>query len=224
MCTSYANCADIMWTNIRIRGPSEPHVERQRAFGARSQGLSSTGTISDDGSGTKTTQQPPEIVMPRLLGQFLSMFCAFSKGCVFPEKSTYQKSCTQSVPFVHCGRGLCLDCGARCAQDSSEDGFVRTETRKLSKKKFLSSLAGVWGHLRQEMTGIRVRSDPVRKEHSNAPGVRKENWSLRRSSLEPFAARSAHSGFGILDGFSFTFHKFSFQKISSGKSPRHCRS
>ena len=169
MCTSYANCKDIMSTNIRIRGPSEPYVERQKAFGARSQGMSSTGTISDDGSGTKTTQQPPEIVMPRLLGQFfVNVWCFFQTMCSSKENRRTKNRVHKSVPFVHCGRGLCLDCGARCAQDSSEDGFVRTETRKLSKKKFLSSLAGVWGHLRQEMIGIRVRTDPVRKEYSNA--------------------------------------------------------
>ena len=39
--------------------------------------------------------------MPRLLGQFLSMFCAFSKGCVFPEnrrtKNRVHKRCLLST-------------------------------------------------------------------------------------------------------------------------------
>ena len=112
----------------------------------------------------------------------------FSQG-----KSTNQKSCTQSVLFVPCGRGLCLDFGARCAQDSSEDGFVRTETRKLSKTKFPSPLAKVWGHLRQEVPHTAGKTDPVKK-NTQTLKVSKKKTGLRRSSLEPFAARSAHSG------------------------------
>ena len=91
MCTSYTNCTDIMQTNIRIRVPSEPEVERQRAFGARSQGLSSTGTISDDGSGTKTTQQPPQICHAKTDGSAFVNFCAFSRGCVFSKENRRTK-------------------------------------------------------------------------------------------------------------------------------------
>ena len=181
MCISYTNCTDIMQTNIRIRGPSEPEVERQRAFGARSQGFSSTGTISDDGSGTKKTQQPQQIVN----------FCAFSRGCVFPRKIDEPKIVFTKGAFCPLRPRSLPNCGARCAQDSSEDGFVRTETRKLSKKKFPSPLTLVWDHLRQEVSKTARRTDLMKKVSDTIGCVAEKTSKPSGSSLGPVAVKCA---------------------------------
>ena len=160
---------------MNAREPSEPEV---KVCQAQAQFLTMD-------QAQKQRNNRRRFVMPRLLGQYLSIFALVPEAVFFPRKSANQKSCTQKVPFVPCGRGLCPNCGARCAQDSSEDGFVRIETRKLSKKEISELSRWSLGPLaakmcprpQREKTAFWPKRPPTTSDALNLS--QRENWTAQ---------------------------------------------